>query len=357
VPPGNTPLRVALIPAPGRDAHPYINLLTAAYTDLGVEFVQPKRVGPGLAGRNRPDLVHLHWVEYLVRAPGGRARTAARNASLHAGLLSWRARRVGIVWTVHNLRPHEEKNPWLENAAMHATARLAHRLIAHSEHARERVREVYGEGRKIEVIPIGDFSGPYPDPRRGRDELRAALGIDPRSFTFLVFGQVRRYKRVPETIEAFRALDRPDLSMLVAGSAPDPAEQAAVERAAAGDPRVVLRMGFVPDDEVAELHLATDAAVLGYRELFSSGALLLALSLGLPAVVPAHGSALEVAKPPALEPFEEGALSKALDAISRGDGESRRRASREAAKAADWRRISQRTVELYREVADEARRR
>jgi glycosyltransferase involved in cell wall biosynthesis len=226
----------------------------------------------------------------------------------------------------------------------------------HSEHARRRVADVYGQDTKIAVIPHGNFIGRYPPPRRSREEVRDRLGVARDAFAFLVFGQVRRYKRVPETIAAFRALRGDDLALVVAGSAWDPAERAAVERAAAGDPRVALRLGFVPDEEVGELHEAADAAVLGYRELFSSGALLLALSLGVPSVVPAHGSALEVAAPPAVEPFREGGLTEALETMTGGDRAVRCDAALAAARAADWESIGGDTAAIYRDAVAAARR-
>jgi glycosyltransferase involved in cell wall biosynthesis len=355
-----TVVRVASFPAPGEDAPPYIDLLHAALARHDVALLPAARLGPGLAraGPRHPDAVHLHWIEYLVRAEGdgaqASARATTRAARLVATLATLRRRGVGVVWTVHNLRPHEAERPRLEAAAMQATARGAHRIVVHSHHARERVASVYGHRDKLEVVPHGHFIGRYPPPRRSREELRSALGVVPEAFVFLVFGQVRRYKRVPETIAAFRALGRDDVVLIVAGSAWDARERAAVEHAAAGDPRVVLRLGFVPDEEVAELHVAADAAVLAYRELFSSGALLLALSLGVPTVAPAYGSAMETAPPPAVQAFAEGALADALDAVTRVDREHARAAALAAARAADWEAIGARTAELYRAAAREA---
>jgi glycosyltransferase involved in cell wall biosynthesis len=355
-----TAVRVSSFPAPGEDAPPYIDLLHGALARHDVALLPPARLGPALArrGPRHPDAVHLHWIEYLVRADGeglqATARATARAARLMAALATLRRRGVGVVWTVHNLRPHEARRPRLEAAAMHATARVAHRIVVHSHHARERVASVYGQREKLEVVPHGHFIGRYPPARRSRDEARAAIGLAPGSFAFLVFGQVRRYKRVPETIAAFRALRRDDVALIVAGSAWDAQERAAVERAAAGDPRIVLRLGFVPDEDVAELHLAADAAVLAYRELFSSGALLLALSLGVPTVVPAYGSALETAAAPAVQEFAEGGLADALEAMTRGDRERSYAAALAAARAADWEAIGARTAEIYRAAAREA---
>jgi glycosyltransferase involved in cell wall biosynthesis len=359
--PRTAPLRMASFPTPDNPPAPYLELLHAALASHSVDLVPVARFNRSLArsGSGRPDVVHLHWIEYLVRSGGTGAsadiRAAVATARLTAAL--WALQRTGtaIVWTVHNLRPHESGHSRLEEAAMRATARFANKIIVHSEHARRQVERTYGHRSKLQIVPHGNFAGYYPPPRRSRHELRTSLGLSDDTFTFLVFGQVRRYKRIPETVAAFRRLRGTDVALIVAGSPSDPIERAAVEEAVDDDPRIRLRLDFVPDEEVTELHLAADAAVLGYREVFSSGALLLALSLGLPAVVPDRGSALEVAGPPAVELFKSGRLGDALNAVRAGDHARRRAAAQAAGDAADWDAIGRRTAAIYREAVAEAR--
>jgi hypothetical protein len=53
----------------------------------------------------------------------------------------------------------------------------------------------------------------------------------------------------------------------------------------------------IPDADVSVYHRAADAAVVNYREVFSSGALLLALSQGVPVLAPKESSAAELLRP------------------------------------------------------------
>jgi beta-1,4-mannosyltransferase len=340
-------VRMALLPSPETPPHAYIARLTSALADHEVEVVNPADVPA-------PDVVHVHWFEYMVRSDRsgveGVARSVVRTARYALLLLRFRRMGTAIVWTVHNLAPHERAYPRLEDRAMRATARLADAIIVHSEYARSRVVETFGHAAKVHVVPLGNFLGYYPHPRRSREAVRDELGLAARTFAFLAFGQIRRYKRLPETVAAFRRLPGSNVALIVAGLAVDADEGAAIEEAAREDPRIVLRLGLVPDDEVTELHAAADAAVVGYREVFSSAALLLALSLGLPVVAPAEGSALEIATPPAVEPFEAGQLADALEAVQTGDPQARREAALAAARKADWDAIAQRTAAIYREA-------
>jgi glycosyltransferase involved in cell wall biosynthesis len=328
---------------PAHDEAPYLRMLHPALKRRGVDLVDLPSVhaAPG----SPVDVVHLHWLEYLVSADS-LARSAARVLRLRWTLARLRRLDKRIVFTVHNLRPHEPRHPRLEALATRSALRSADTVIAHSDFAARRIEDSYGEVRSLEVIPHGHFIGLYPPPSRGRAEIRAELGIPLEAFTYLLFGQLRRYKRVPAAIEAFSSLPDPNLRLIVAGSAWDPQVREAVERAAADDPRIVLMLEHVPDGRVAELHAAADAAVLPYRQVFSSGALLLALSHGLPVVAPLEGTT-EIAGEPALESFNGHGLAPALDAIRRGDPRARGEAAREAAERFDWGPIAERTIAAY----------
>jgi beta-1,4-mannosyltransferase len=335
------PLRVA--PFPADAGAPYLRLLHGALSERGVELVELRSVSEA-ARAERVDVVHLHWLEYLIA--GGPLRSALRGVRLARALRRLRRSGKRVVWTVHNLRSHERRHPLVEDVAARAALRSADHVIAHSRYAARRVGESYGAGRGLEVVPHGNFVGFYPPPRRSRAQTRTALGLEPDAFVYLVFGQLRRYKRIPEAIRAFSSLPERDACLLVAGATHDDGLRAELEAAAADDPRVLLRLGHVPSEEVAELHAAADVCLLPYRQVFSSGALLLALSLGLPAVAPAEGS-LELAEPPAIVPFEEGGLARALAAAREGDQTERRRAASAAAARYDWGPIADRTLELY----------
>jgi beta-1,4-mannosyltransferase len=343
---GGPAQRVRLAPFPADERAPYLRLLHGALAERGVRLLELGSVRE--ADPAKVDVVHLHWLEYLVR--GGRLRGLVRGVRFAAALRRLRRSTTTVVWTVHNLRPHDRHNPFVEKLVTRAALRHADTVIAHSGYAARRMAETYGSERAIEVVPHGNFVGFYPPASRSREEVRGELGLPHGAFTFLIFGQVRRYKRIPEAIRAFRTLADPDARLVVAGAVRDTSLRAELAKAAAGDARVLLRLEHIPDDRVAELHDAADAYVLPYRQVFSSGALLLALSLGLPAVVPWEGSA-EIAGPPALEPFDEGRLPDALRAIRRGDLAERRRAARAAAARFDWEPIADRTFELYKGAA------
>jgi glycosyltransferase involved in cell wall biosynthesis len=162
-----------------------------------------------------------------------------------------------------------------------------------------------------------------------------------------MFGQIRRYKRIPEAIEAFAAVEDRRLRLVVAGGVADPALEAAVRERAAHDRRVVLKLEPVEEGAVADLHSACDAAFLHYRDVFSSGALMLALTLGLGVVAPRNTTADEVAGPPAVESYDGDDASGALRRMADGCAERRREAALEAAEAHPWAAMAETLQPLF----------
>jgi beta-1,4-mannosyltransferase len=335
---------VAVFPDMSR-YNPYQALLERALNDEGVKVVNP---GGALSARwvlrerRRLDAVHLHWLELL--AFDSKRRYALlldtlRTARLWLGLQSLRASRMRVVWTVHNLKPHEVSRPRLYRLLERAAASVADDVITHSEYAADQVRGEVKPNGAVHVSYHGSYLGWYPTAEASRAELRDRHGLPEDAFVFLAFGQLRPYKRVADALRAFRGLEGDDLRFLVAGNPSSNAERAELEQCAADDPRVVLELRWIGDEEVDGWHRASDAVVLNYPEIFSSGALLLAWSLGRPVVAPAGGTVDELARYGPIEAFAGGRLADALaGARARwgGDADAAARDATSAAKHFTW---------------------
>jgi beta-1,4-mannosyltransferase len=323
--------------------NPYQALLAASLERQGIESRPGRRLTPLWALRAADgDAVHLHWIEFMVASDRHPTwlrdlEMTLRAANLWAALAVLRTRGIQIVWTVHNIAPHESRQARIERLTMKAVARLATTLHVHSRWAADRVERELGPGNraKLMVAHHGNYLDTY-GAAVPRDEARRRLGIPAAGHAYLIFGVVRRYKEIPGAIEAFRRLEAADAMLVVAGRVQDRELGAQIEREAAKDPRVRLRLGFVPEEEVADLFAAADAAILNYSEIFSSGALMAALSTGTPVVAPEAGIVDEFAGSAAVEPFGPGELTEAMAGVVAGDPGRRREAALEAARRCDW---------------------
>ncbi|HEX3801472.1 MAG TPA: glycosyltransferase [Solirubrobacteraceae bacterium] len=333
-------------------------LLERATTVAGARPVRQGRITPGWALRQAEvDVVHLHWLEYIAGSDAapivGLARTLVRTARLLSSLLILRLRGVGIVWTVHNLRPHEPVRPLVERALAEGVYLVASEVIVHSAYARTQVADQFRVKRRrpLNVIPHANYVDAFASGGPGPEEIVTRFDLPPGGYRYLAFGQVRRYKRLTLLTEQFSRQDGDDLRLLVVGRPNDHDEVERLRAAARLDPRIVLWLEHIADELVPGLHRACDAAVIAYEDVFSSGALLLALSYGLPVVAPSTGSARELFDSPAVEFFSGRDLGPALARVRGGAGSQQTEAALQAARAFPWSLVAEQTLAVYERAA------
>jgi glycosyltransferase involved in cell wall biosynthesis len=161
----------------------------------------------------------------------------------------------------------------------------------------------------------GNYLGAYDPPSLDRKALRDRYGFGDADDVLLAFGQIRSYKRLLEMVSDFETSTSPSTHLIIAGAPKDIGVTQELKRMAAASNRVVLLDRYIPDSEVAQLYTLADLAVLNYSEVFSSGALLLALSLGLAVLAPRQGTDQFVGRPALFaweaSPFE--VLGEALE--------------------------------------------
>lgn len=274
-------------------ANPYQRLLYDHLADQGLVLQHGAEFKLTWLWRNRRNVsvIHFHWPQTYYLWDGSpvvlRRLFSWAKLSLFALRLSIsRALGYRIAWTVHQVTPHEELGALLDILASRMLAWNSCVLVAHDEETATTARERLGRaGSSIHVIPHGSYIGVYPE-GRGREEMRRDIGVSNSDVVFLYFGQIRGYKDLATLLAAFAETSGDErLRLVIAGSPIDEDSAAIVRNAAQRDPRLVARLGFVPPEAVAELFGAADAIVLPRADGGTSGSLILALSLGRPAVV------------------------------------------------------------------------
>ncbi|MGZ4411045.1 MAG: glycosyltransferase family 4 protein [Gaiellaceae bacterium] len=363
---GRTPppaiVRLACLPHLLR-TNPYQRLLYEEMARFGFELAPNPQLKLGwlLRERGRVRVLHMHWPESYYRQPGSRlggALSWLRLLLLTVRLATARALGYRIVWTVHQVHPHELSARRGERRrdllAARSLARLSSLLIAHDEETAAAIRhELPGAAGRLAVVEHGSYEGVYTR-GRARAAVREELGIAAGAFTFLCFGLVRAYKHLDLLLEAFRACDLPDAALVVAGMVVDEQAAVAARAAAAADSRIRLRLGFVPDEEVSELFEACDASVFARSDGGTSGALILALSLGCPAVAAATPAYERLIGGEAagwlFEPGSAESLRAALEraASDPAAAQAKRREATARAELLSWPAIAERTASLIR---------
>jgi glycosyltransferase involved in cell wall biosynthesis len=159
---------------------------------------------------------------------------------------------------------------------------------------------------------------------------------------------------VGQLIRAFRDLPGDELRLLIAGTPGSDEFAAEVTALAEGDPRVALHLSFVPDDDLQLYLNAADAVALPYREIFTSGSVLLAISFGRAVIAPRRGcigETLDEAGGILYDAVDPDGLPSALRRALHSDLDAMGVHNRARADEFDWGRIAEATLEVYRSVA------
>jgi glycosyltransferase involved in cell wall biosynthesis len=351
---GPNALRVAAFPAgrPGL-SNPFARLYAGALRDEGA-VVDEFRVASLF--RDRYDIVHVHWPEWVLDA---RSR---RRAVTFLTALAWQRRRgARVVWTVHNLAHHERAATasstgtarWLSDQLWNRFFDLVDGYFSLTESGVAAVRDAFPALRLTPafVVPHGHYRDVYPNVVT-QAEARAHLGIARQARVCLFFGQVRPYKGVLDLVRAFRRVDRPDAVLVVAGRPVSEELGREVVDAAKDDERVHVNLGLVPVDEVQHYLNAADVVALPYAETFNSGAALLALSFDRPVVAPASGSFPDLARQVggAWIATYDGPLNEDVvrNALAPGDGARPEPGTRAPLDAFSWTSIGRCAMDAYR---------
>src|SRR5215813_9208324 len=157
-PPSLASLRVLFAPDYS-SGNPYQSYLAEAlrHFDVEVSFLSEYRRGLPLARGSRsktPDIIHIHWPEkYFGRFDRGLDRLRTMRYPFDLWLTT--ACRP-MVWTAHNLMPHNRCRDGGVLRNMRFTGRRAAAVFAHSEAAREElVGQLNIAQECIHVIPFG----------------------------------------------------------------------------------------------------------------------------------------------------------------------------------------------------------
>ncbi len=283
---------------PATAVNPYFRLFYDALRKHGVElagtFVPSRRWLR--ENRDAFDVLHFHWPEWIIRSapdwlrfldsvPGGwrlhsRLEPTFALLQIHeyrAFLEAARASRKLIVWTCHNLEPHEGRT-WPVRAAFRSLARAADLVICHDAASAERCQTLYSPRGKVSIMEHGNYDGVYP-PARPRTAVLSEIGLSPAQPLVLFIGQIRPYKGVELACEAAARLGE-RISLLIAGHSPIAAYATQVKELVKRLPNARSIDRHLTAHEFADYVGASDLVLLPYRSVTGSGSALATLTLG-----------------------------------------------------------------------------
>jgi len=257
-----------------------------------------------------------------------------------------------LVWTVHNLGDHEKKQQKFEIFAHRLLARLSDQIIVHSKFAKKKVIEKYQLSTKsdrVQIIPHGNYLGNYPN-TLAQKEARNLLELPVDCKVFLFLGQIRPYKGIPELLDAFTQIAGVREILIIAGNTEDQLIHANLVQRSQETTSIRYFPGFVPDEKIQEYMHAADVVVFPFRDILTSGSILLAMSFGKAIIIPGLESleeVIEVGGAMTFRPEETDGLKMAMKSALTRDLKKLGDRNLNAAKALSWEIIAEQTVSIY----------
>ena len=297
-------------------------------------------------------IVHIHW---LYRFNVSWAQSALGRRVLqwwfYIWLLSLRAVGIQIIWTVHNLLPHDQIFRDDRVARKYLISKSA-AVISLSNNSRQELISNFG-AKKVLVIPEGPL---YHSTPIDRQEMRERLGVGDNQTLIIAVGKINRYKGLSDLLRAAKNLDH-SIAIRIAGEAPQNYQSELVNllnEARSTDADIQMQFGELTDEEFGGYLKAADFFAAPFREITNSGSINAALAAQIPVIIPNMDS-LEWVPLRASIRFPNGenridSISKALkDLLELSDSD--RGEMREAAKLftdlRSWVVVAKRHRDLY----------
>jgi beta-1,4-mannosyltransferase len=312
---GNT-RRIVAFPLKGNI---YTETLYAEVQRRGVEVIEGVWLAGWLVRNLRPtDIIHIHWPSFLYSVPSSPVRTTVRLARMISLLGFAKLRGAKVIWTAHNLYPHDGAGAWwADRQGRKIIVAFADLVFVHGQSAGAIVaRELGVHDSQLRVGHHGHWVDVYPN-TIGRAASRERLCLDLDEYLYVYIGRCRPYKGIEPLIAAFAEVPVSG-RLMIAGSFSSTQYLDTIRQLVARTPRVDLVPQHIPDDELQIYLNAADCVVLPYRAVLTSGTAMLALSFGRPVIAPNLGAIRDHVGPDSgilYAADEPRALTQALTAI------------------------------------------
>lgn len=230
-------------------------------------------------------IIHLHWLHPFYDASNIKTAHVFIETLMHAKQLNYK-----IVWTAHNLMPHDIS---LESEPVHLLVRqavldLCDSIIAHDHRTLLALAEKFNvDNQKCHVAPHGLYKKTLPDKPAVKSAVRQHLGIGRERFTLLLAGRIRGYKGIERAINIFlngKKYLRESCTLIIAGHPDDKAIDERIQVAAKLSNEIKYVRGNISDEELEALFIASDICLLPYEKSATSGLAFLSISYKTPLI-------------------------------------------------------------------------
>jgi glycosyltransferase involved in cell wall biosynthesis len=297
-------------------------------------------------------LIHVHWPAFRIELPFIPLQKEFSYIFFKFCVIWLKILGYKIIWTVHNLVPHE---PQTSNdlKSMQYFSGAVDAKIVHSRYAIDQMRKANLDIRNCSVIPIGSYSGIYPENINATD-ARKKLNISAEDLVILFFGLIRPYKGVEDLLKVFTGTETPHIRLVIAGKCLDEGVKKKIISAQKKH-AIDFYNKFIPDEDVSMYFQASDAVCLPFKQVMSSSSALLAMGYGKPIIAPRLGVLRDLPEGAGFlySPATAATLEESLHKLVAEDRQKLRnmgKVGKKYTQTLSWDYIAKQTYQLYGDV-------
>lgn len=235
--------------------------------------------------------LHLHWLGSIIGDTENEQIANERINEFIAQISKIKSNGAKIVWTVHNILPHDSKLKEAQIRLRIELIKLADIIHIMNEDTKA-LSEPFFEipDGKVIFAPHPSYRGYYPSIVT-REESRFQLGIPQDSFVFLFFGSIQAYKGLEDLITAFEKLQskQTNVYLLIAGKVINKSYFSAVRSKIESNMNIRLFESRISTEHVQYYFKASNYCVCPYRITLNSGVAHLAHTFDVPVIGPNIG--------------------------------------------------------------------
>jgi beta-1,4-mannosyltransferase len=267
--------------APYYDTNPYQKELIKELQLIGITV---GKAGLGAStffktkNLNDADVIHYHWFEPYILSKN--PIKIILKIIVFLIRLKQLKKTKKYIWTAHNLKSHESKYPLLEQFFLKKFVKMMDGISVHNLFAKEKLMQEYGVvSEKIHIIPHANYINAYPEAdEKKKITIKDKLGIDSNKFTFLFLGYIRPYKGVLDVISAFKELGLTNAQLIICGNISINEERKVIEKEIYKENNIKLVSHYINDEDMSSYLALADVMVYPYKDILTSGGLLLGMS-------------------------------------------------------------------------------
>ena len=236
-----------------------------------------------------PVYLHIHWLGDVLRGVESEFVASSRINTFVTQLKNFVENGGRIIWTVHNILPHDSILSLSEMKLRTEVSNLCHSFHIMNRETPELAAQFFRIPReRCFFTPHPSYEGFYPR-TVSREEARIQLGIESDVFVFLFFGSIQHYKGLDDLVAAYQKVKGQFSTitrLIVAGQPSNPSEHQHTIEMANSDENIDLHIRRIALEDVQIFFEASDVCACPYRKTLNSGITLLSHTFSTPVIGP-----------------------------------------------------------------------